>query len=116
MPNWRQHLKTAKFLGIGPTVAKDVTRMLDNPTDPNTGEKLPHKEIHDNRGLAMAYLLHGEEGLRLAATHMMEDKISETIKERYSGGEYGDLIAGFMISRILGIIGKSFHRPSTYHP
>jgi len=113
MPNWREHLKTAKMMGIGPTVSKDITRLLDNPLDAQ-GNKLPHKSLHNNKGLMMSYLLHGDRGLRLAMVHMVEDRIAEQIKGKFKG-EFGEILEAYMTTRVLRFIGKIFHEPSIYH-
>lgn len=104
-------------MGFGPTLAKGVTRMLDNPHDPISGERIPHKELHNKKGIMMAYLLYGKDGADLAMTHMLEDRLSEHFKSKYGGkGDFHDLMLDMMVMRMLRAIGKSFHRPSIYHP
>ena len=99
--------------GIGPTVGKDITRLLDNPLDAQ-GNKLPHKSLHNKQGLMRAYLMHGNRGLRLAMIHMVEDRVAERMKGKFKG-EYGEILEGYMTSRMLKYIGKIFHKPSIYH-
>lgn len=109
-------MKTAKLMGVGPTVSKDITRMLDNPTDQD-GQKLPHKTLHNKKGIMAAYMMHGTTGARLAAVHMIEDKISENMKDRYAHmGDYGEVLEMMITKKMLGLVGKTFHRPSIYHP
>lgn len=104
------------MMGCGPTVAQDITRMLDNPIGPN-GQKLPHKELHNMKGIYMAYIMHGMKGARLAAVHMMEDRISESMKGKYAHmGDFGEIIELMVTQRMLKMVGKTFHRPSIYHP
>jgi len=103
-------------MGVGPTVSKDITRMLDNPTGPD-GQKLPHKTLHNNKGIIAAYMMYGAKGAKLAAVHMLEDKISENVKTRYAHmGDYGDVLEMMVTKKMLKLVGKTFHRSSIYHP
>jgi hypothetical protein len=73
MPTNRDHKKAAMQVGIGPTLGKQVDRMLDYPTDPMTGAKLDHREVHDMRGIMMAYMMFGWEGAKAAMMHILMD-------------------------------------------
>jgi len=63
------------MVGVGPTLGKQVDRMLDYPTDPLSGQKLDHREVHDMRGIMMAYMMFGYEGAKAAMMHIMLDMI-----------------------------------------
>ena len=75
MPTNRDHKKAAQMVGVGPTLGKQVDRFLDYPTDPMTGAKMDHREIHNMKGVMMAYMLFGWEGARAAMMHIMLDMI-----------------------------------------
>lgn len=74
IPTSRDHKKAAETIGIGPTLGKQVDRLLDYPTDPFTGQKLDHREIHNMRGVMMAYMLFGYEGAKAAMMHIILDE------------------------------------------
>jgi len=78
LPTNRDHKKAAEMVGIGPTLGKQIDRMLDYPTDPLTGQKLDHRELHDMRGIMMMYMLFGWEGAKAAMMHIMLDEFFDT--------------------------------------
>lgn len=89
MPTNRDHKKAAELVGIGPTLGKQVDRMLDYPTDPLTGQKLDHREVHDMRGIMMAYALFGWEGAKAAMMHILMDMIFDETNSARDMALYG---------------------------
>ncbi len=84
IPSNREHKKAAETIGIGPTLGKQIDRMLDYPTNPFSGQKLDHREIHDMNGIMMAYMMFGWEGAKAALMHILLDSIydqSNTMKD-----------------------------------
>lgn len=73
MPTRRDHKKSAERVGVGPTLGKQVDKFLDYPTDPMTGQKMDHRELHDFRGVMMAYAMFGWEGAKAAMMHIAMD-------------------------------------------
>lgn len=77
LPTWNEHVKRAKAQGLNPETAGEISKLLDFPPKP-----LGHKDIHNSRGLAISLFLHGPEGLRSAANHMLDDLFSEETKRQ----------------------------------
>ena len=89
IPTNRDHKKAAEMIGIGPTLGKRIDRFLDYPSNPMTGQKMDHRELHNMKGIMMAYMLFGWEGAKAAMMHIMLDEMFDTSNSIMDMALYG---------------------------
>ncbi|MEX2701697.1 MAG: hypothetical protein Q6368_001305 [Candidatus Baldrarchaeota archaeon] len=79
MPEHKKHYGYARDLGIkiDEKTAKEIDRFLDFPKHPLTGERLPHKALHNWIGVKLVRERWGREGELYALAHLLLDRLNE---------------------------------------
>ena len=78
LPSWTWHIRQAKKKGYDPEIAQKINKMLDYPSI--VGIRVPHRSLHNEIGLALAYLTYGKEGFKIALDHLYHDLIQTQAK------------------------------------